>query len=55
MYRIVARRPGDIDECYANPEKAARMLGWRAEYGLEEMCRHAYGWQTKNPRGYDVE
>ena len=54
-YRIVARRPGDIDECYANPEKAARVLGWRAEYGLEEMCRHAYGWQTKNPRGYDAE
>jgi len=54
-YRIVARRPGDIDECYANPEKAARVLGWRAEYGLEEMCRHAYGWQTQNPRGYDAE
>ncbi len=54
-YRIVARRPGDIDECYANPEKAERVLGWRAEYGLEEMCRHAYGWQTKNPLGYDAE
>ncbi len=54
-YRIVARRPGDIDECYANPEKAARVLGWSAEYGLEDMCRHAYGWQTKNPMGYDAE
>lgn len=54
-YRIVARRPGDIDECYANPEKAARVLGWSAEYGLEDMCRHAYGWQTKNPMGYDGE
>lgn len=53
-YRIVARRPGDIDECYANPEKAARVLGWRAEYGLEDMCRHAYGWQSKNPNGYDT-
>ena len=54
-YRIVARRPGDIDECYANPEKAAKLLGWRAEYGLEDMCRHAYGWQTQNPFGYDAE
>jgi len=54
-YRIVARRPGDIDECYANPEKAASVLGWSAEYGLEDMCRHAYGWQTKNPMGYDGE
>ena len=54
-YRIVARRPGDIDECYANPEKAARVLGWSAEYGLEDMCRHAYAWQTQNPLGYDAE
>ena len=54
-YRIVARRPGDIDECYANPEKAARVLGWHAEYNLEDMCRHAYGWQTQNPLGYDAE
>ncbi len=53
-YRIVARRPGDIGECYANPEKAARVLGWRAEYGLEEMCRHAYAWQSQNPNGYDT-
>ena len=52
-YRIAPRRPGDIDECYANPEKAAKVLGWRAEYGLEEMCRHAYGWQSQNPNGYD--
>ena len=54
-YRIVARRPGDIDECYANPEKAAKLLGWRAEYNLEDMCRHAYAWQTQNPLGYDAE
>ncbi len=54
-YRIAPRRSGDIDECYANPEKAARVLGWRAEYSLEEMCRHAYGWQWKNPKGYDKE
>ena len=51
-YRIQARRPGDIDECYADPVKAAEVLGWTAEYNLEDMCRHADHWQTLNPDGY---
>ena len=51
-YDIVARRPGDIDECYADPQKAAEVLGWRAEYGLEDMCRDAARWQAQNPDGY---
>ncbi|MBQ9086188.1 MAG: UDP-glucose 4-epimerase GalE [Clostridia bacterium] len=52
-YQITPRRPGDIDECYANPAKAAEILGWKAEYNIEDMCRDAYNWQLKNPRGYD--
>ena len=52
-YKITDRRPGDIDECYANPEKAATVLGWKAEYNIEDMCRDSYNWQLKNPRGYD--
>ena len=52
-YKIVDRRPGDIDECYANPAKAYEMLGWSAEYNIEDMCRDSYNWQVKNPRGYD--
>ncbi|MBE6631752.1 MAG: UDP-glucose 4-epimerase GalE [Ruminococcaceae bacterium] len=52
-YKIAPRRPGDIDECYANPEKAYKMLGWKAEYGIEEMCRDANKWQQMNPNGYD--
>ncbi len=52
-YKIVARRPGDIDECYANPAKAAEVLGWTAEYNIEDMCRDSYNWQKKNPNGYD--
>ena len=52
-YKITARRPGDIDECYANPEKAAKILGWKAEYNIEDMCRDSYNWQIKNPNGYD--
>ncbi len=54
-YQIVARRPGDIDECYADPTKAAELLGWRAEYGLEDMCRDAHRWQHQNPNGYPDE
>lgn len=49
---IVARRPGDIDECYADPSKAERVLGWKAKYTLEDMCRDAARWQAQNPDGY---
>ena len=51
-YKIVDRRPGDIDECYANPEKAYNVLGWKAENNIEDMCRDSYNWQLKNPDGY---
>lgn len=44
-YEIGPRRAGDIDECYANPEKAARLLGWRAKKSLEEMCEDCARWQ----------
>ncbi len=41
-YRIVTRRPGDIAECYAVPNKSQEELGWVAEKGLEEMCRDSW-------------
>lgn len=41
-YEIVERRPGDIAECYADPSKAEKMLGWKAEKSLEDMCRDAW-------------
>lgn len=44
-YRIVARRPGDIAQCYADPALAARLLGWRATLGLEAMCADTWRWQ----------
>lgn len=46
-YEIVARRPGDIAECYADPTKAEKILDWRAEKNLEEMCRDSWNF-TKN-------
>jgi UDP-glucose 4-epimerase len=50
-YRIVGRRPGDIAACYADPGKAERELGWRAELGVEVMCADAWRWQDQNPNG----
>ena len=52
-YKIEARRPGDIAECWADPTKAKELLGWSATKNLEDMCRDAWRWQTQNPNGYD--
>ena len=52
-YRIVERRPGDIATCYADSAKAKQVLGWRAEYGLEDMVRDSWNWQSNNPNGYE--
>ena len=51
-YDIVARRPGDIAACYADPALAREELGWAAEFGIEEMVRDAWRWQSQNPEGY---
>ena len=51
-YKIVGRRSGDIAACYADPGKAFRELGWRAMYGLREMCEDSWRWQANNPQGY---
>ena len=51
-YVIDPRRPGDIAECWCDPSKAKRELGWEAQYGIEEMCAHSGNWQSHNPDGY---
>ena len=51
-YDVVSRRAGDIGTCYADASKAQRMLGWKAEKTLEEMCRDSWHWQSGNPDGY---
>ena len=51
-YEIKPRRDGDIAQCYCDPSRAERELGWKAEYGIEEMCADSWNWQTKNPNGY---
>lgn len=52
-YEIKPRREGDIAMCYADPAKALKVLGWKAERGLEEMCEDTWRWQSQNPQGYN--
>lgn len=50
-YKIMDRRPGDIAECYADTEKAEKVLGWKAQYGIEEMCEDSWKFTLDNPDG----
>ena len=52
-YQIDPRRPGDIADCYADPEKAKNELHWSAERELAEMCEDSWRWQSQNPNGYN--
>jgi len=51
-YKIVARRSGDIAQCFADPALAYKELGWKAERGLKEMCEDTWRWQSENPEGF---
>ena len=51
-HEFVPRRPGDVATCYADAALAERELGWKATRSLEDMCRDAWNWQSKNPNGY---
>lgn len=51
-YEIVARRPGDVAQCYADPSAAQEKLGWVAKLDLARMCEDAWRWQSHNPQGF---
>ena len=51
-YVIAPNRPGDTAICYADATKANEELGWKAERGIEKMCKDTWNWQSKNPNGY---
>lgn len=51
-YDIVARRPGDISACYADPSLARQLLGWVAQHDIERMCQDTWRWQLQNPQGF---
>ena len=53
-YQIVARRPGDVAACYADPALARQLLGWQARHDLSRMCTDSWRWQTLNPQGYSA-
>ncbi len=52
-YVIKDRRAGDIATCYSDASKAEKELGWKAEYGIKEMCADSWRWQKNNPNGYE--
>jgi UDP-glucose 4-epimerase len=51
-YEIVPRRAGDLPAYYADTALAQSELGWRAELGIDDMCRDSWRWQSQNPSGY---
>lgn len=51
-YEIIARREGDIGSSWADATKAEKILGWKAKYDINDMMKHTWNWQKKNPNGY---
>ena len=51
-YEVVGRRAGDVLDLTANPERANRELGWKAERTLEDACADLWRWTKNNPQGY---
>jgi UDP-glucose 4-epimerase len=51
-YKIAARRPGDVAVLFADPSLAEKELNWKAKHGIDEFCRDAWNWQSKNPNGF---
>ena len=53
-YEVHPRRDGDLAESCADPGKANQELQWKTKRSVVDMCRDAWNWQQKNPRGYDI-
>ena len=53
-YDIVARRPGDVAACWADPTRARQLLGWQAQHDLDRMCQDSWRWQSLNPNGFQT-
>ena len=51
-YIVTERRAGDLAVCYCSPEKSEKLLGFKCEYDIADMCRDSWHWQTLNPNGY---
>ena len=46
-YQIVGRREGDIEQVWANPDKANKVLGWNADTPIEDVLLSAWHWEQK--------
>ena len=53
-FKVTDRRDGDVAQCWADPTKSELELGWRTSRDIEDMCRDAWNWQSKNPNGFDT-
>lgn len=53
-YRVVGRRSGDVAACWADPTRAAQLLGWRTRHDLARMCEDSWRWQRLNPNGFEA-
>lgn len=51
-FTVGPRRAGDLDAAYADPSKAARVLGWAPRFSIVDSCRDAWKWQSENPQGF---
>jgi UDP-glucose 4-epimerase len=52
-YEVVARRPGDLPEYYADAVYSKKILGWHAQHNVDRMCEDTWRWQSQNPNGFD--
>lgn len=50
-YEVVGRREGDIAVCYSDPSKAEKLLGWKAQLGVDRMCADLWRFNKNNPNG----
>jgi UDP-glucose 4-epimerase len=53
-HQVMARRPGDVAACYADPTLARELLGWQARHDLDRMCADSWRWQSMNPQGFEA-
>ena len=51
-YQMVSRRPGDAAEVWADASKAEQKIGFQTKFGISEMCRDTWRWQSSNINGY---
>ena len=52
-YKICPRRAGDVAVVYGDATKAERLMGWKAQFDIADMCRDSWRWQSKNPNGFE--